>query len=208
MDRNKPKERHNIRMLRGKKKGQFAKNKVVSARENNYVAIINRCREQAVRVNEVNKPPECFTEIESLGARRIVNLIVLGQQLWCRDYKIPLSINNILSEKRYGLASIFKVKCMQCEKEVFVSTDKRLSEKGGFIVNTKAALGMIDAGIGETHVNSLLTSMDVPSIGPKTIKIHERVVGKAIEEVAEGSCLKSIQLEKKLTVKVAKESVL
>lgn len=37
-----PKERYNVRMLRGKMKGKFSKIKVVNARENNYAATIQR----------------------------------------------------------------------------------------------------------------------------------------------------------------------
>ena len=32
------------------------------------------------------------------------------------------------------------------------------------------SLGMLDAGIGETHVNSFLTALDIPPIPHKTLK--------------------------------------
>ena len=31
-------------------------------------------------------------------------------------------------------------------------------------------VGMIDAGLGEMHVNSLLSAMNIPTIPPKSIK--------------------------------------
>ena len=43
---------------------------------------------------------------------------------------------------------------------------------------------MLHAGIGETHVNNLLTSMNVPPIHHKTLKRREREAGKGIETVA------------------------
>ncbi|XP_077282105.1 uncharacterized protein LOC143908348 [Temnothorax americanus] len=48
-----PKERYNVRMLRGKMKGKFAKIKVVNARENNYAATIQR-REKTCAIFIVN----------------------------------------------------------------------------------------------------------------------------------------------------------
>lgn len=64
---------------------------------------------------------------------------------------------------------------------------------------------MIDAGIGQTHLNSVLTVMDIPSIGSKALKVHERKVDKVIEKVAEESCLESIRLETTLTMQEANE---
>ncbi|XP_024870032.1 uncharacterized protein LOC112453480, partial [Temnothorax curvispinosus] len=155
-----------------------------------------------------NNSPECLHAEDSLGSRRIVNLKVFGQQLWCLSCNIALSINNAVSEKNFGLASIFKVKCSQCGRLRTVNTDDKLPGNEGFIVNTKAAFGMIDAGIGPTHLNTFLTSIDLPSIAPKSLKIHERRIGKAIEEVAKESCLKGIQLEKNLTVNESQDVLL
>lgn len=43
---------------------------------------------------------------------------------------------------------------------------------------------MLHAGIGETHINNFLTSMNVPPIHHKTLKRREREAGKGIETVA------------------------
>ena len=43
---------------------------------------------------------------------------------------------------------------------------------------------MLHAGIGETHVNNLRKSMNVPPIHHKTLKRREREAGKGIETVA------------------------
>lgn len=55
---------------------------------------------------------------------------------------------------------------------------------------------MLHAGIGVTHVNALLTSINLPAVGQNTLKAREREVGAAIETVARNSCLEGLQLEK------------
>ena len=48
---------------------------------------------------------------------------------------------------------------------------------------------MLHAGIGPTHVNELLSSINVPPLGESTLKAREREVGPQIEKVAKESCL-------------------
>ena len=56
--------------------------------------------------------------------RRIIHMKTLGDQLICSKCKSVLSLQNIVTEKRYGLASKFDVKCRKCYKICKVSTDK------------------------------------------------------------------------------------
>lgn len=56
--------------------------------------------------------------------------------------------------------------------------------------------GMLHAGIGATHVNALLTSVNLPAIAENTLKAREREVGPAIEKVAKESCGKALEEEK------------
>ena len=67
-------------------------------------------------------------------------------------------------------------------------------------INTRIALGALNAGIGQTHVNSLFSCLNVPSVNHVTFKVREREVGKAIESVAEASCLESCSEERKRAV--------
>ena len=67
-------------------------------------------------------------------------------------------------------------------------------------VNTRIVLGALNAGIGQTHVNSLLSCMNVPSINHTTFKAREREIGKAVESVAEASCMESSHEERKRAV--------
>ena len=62
------------------------------------------------------------------------------------------------------------------------------------------SLGMIDAGIGESQINTVLSSLNVPAVTAPLLKRHERIVGTAIEAVAQESCLESIRLENEITL--------
>ena len=57
-------------------------------------------------------------------------------------------------------------------------------------------VGVLHAGIEVTHVNALLTSINLPAVGQNTLKARERVFGPAIETVARNSCLERLQLQK------------
>lgn len=59
---------------------------------------------------------------------------------------------------------------------------------------------MIDSGVGETHINKILTALDIDPVAHKTLKKYERKVGLAIEELAEESCFEAISLKKQLTL--------
>ena len=62
------------------------------------------------------------------------------------------SITRILNETKYGLGSIFKVSCkyhLAVNKIITSSTiGKGRTGHGSFELNTKMALGMVDAGLG------------------------------------------------------------
>ena len=47
---------------------------------------------------------------------------------------------------------------------------------------------MEHAGIGPTHVNNFLTTMNIPAVDPKLLRRQERVIGPVIEKVAQESC--------------------
>lgn len=55
---------------------------------------------------------------------------------------------------------------------------------------------MIHAGIGATHVNALLTSINLPAVHENTLKARERGIGPALEKIAKRSCKNVIEKEK------------
>lgn len=65
---------------------------------------------------------------------------------------------------------------------------------------------MLHAGIGPTHVNALLTSINLPPVGQNTLKAREREVGPAIEWVAKKSCAEAIEAEKRCWIDGQQES--
>ena len=47
---------------------------------------------------------------------------------------------------------------------------------------------MLHAGIGPTHVNALLTSMNIPPVSSGTLERRQAEAGPVVEEVAKESC--------------------
>ncbi|XP_024882270.1 uncharacterized protein LOC112461303 [Temnothorax curvispinosus] len=134
-----------------------------------------------------------------IDGRRIVDLNVLGQQLWCCSCGEVLSLQNIQSEGRRGLASLFLVLCHKCQvvNEVCTNTQRRTVDKRRvhFDINSQAALGILHSGLGWTRFKKLLTCMNIPYPDFKTFKKYEQEVRFAAEEVAEESCVEANALE-------------
>ncbi|KAJ8684806.1 hypothetical protein QAD02_020599 [Eretmocerus hayati] len=182
---------YDIRGLRGKLKGKFVKKSVVVGMEN---AQKGRSEPRAPRAMDGNLSGLTKPQIFCL---RLVDLDVLGDELWCRRCDIPLSIKNRAAEAKIGLASILTVTCQQCRHNHSVHTHKKDQNNSTYEMNSRSAFGMIDAGIGP--VNTLLSALNAPSVNHTTLKRYERIIGPAIERVAEKSCIESIRLEKEFT---------
>ena len=73
-------------------------------------------------------------------------------------------------------------------------------------INTRIALGAHKAGIGQTHVNSILSCMNVPSINHTTFKARQREIGKVVESVAEARCMETCHEEQKRAVAAGSQS--
>jgi len=58
---------------------------------------------------------------------------------------------------------------------------------------------MIHAGIGVTHVNAFLTSVNIPPIDAKNMKRKEREIGPAIESLAKKSCTDALWEEREIS---------
>ena len=69
--------------------------------------------------------------------RRIVELIFLGQQLWCTSCKECLSLDNIENEYRGGLGSMLYVRCHKCLLINPITTGKQHSVVGVAVRNTR-----------------------------------------------------------------------
>ena len=112
--------------------------------------------------------------------------------LFYSSYLGPLSFYNVRDEVRYGLASTFVITCPVRGKnnEIKTSEKHKSGQRGppAFDVNTRVALGCLHAGIGQNHINNLLSTLNAPTINSVTFKLREREVGIAVEGVAKSSC--------------------
>ena len=116
----------------------------------------------------------------------------------------PLSLGNVIEEQQNGLASTFTVLCSQCNAENTIKTSKdtRSSAHGplAFDVNTRAALGCLHTGVGNTHLNNLLSTLNVPAMNSSTFKNQEKEARKAIELVAKNSCQHFLNREREKAI--------
>lgn len=115
-----------------------------------------------------------------------------------------MSLGNVFEEEHSGLASTFTVICSQCNAENTIKTSKehRSGARGPltFDVNARAALGCLHTGVGNTHLNNLLSILNVPALNSSTFKNREREAGKAIELVAKNSCQQFLNLEREKAI--------
>ena len=113
----------------------------------------------------------------------------------------PLSLVNITEEKQSGLGSIFSFKCSFCGhlNEVKSPGEHKAGSRGPLVndINTRAVLGSLQAGMGNTHLNNLLSTINIPTMNHQLFKRREREVGNALENIARESCKINLNLEKK-----------
>ena len=53
-----------------------------------------------------------------------------------------------------------------------------------FDINTKAASGILHAGIGDTHLNNLLSVSNLPQTSHKILKARETEIGSVMQTFA------------------------
>ena len=115
-----------------------------------------------------------------------------------------MSLYNVKEERRFGLASVFTISCSSCGEKNNVKTPSahRSGQQGALThnINSRAVLGCLHTGIGETHLNNLLSTLNVPTINPVTFKSRERGIGTAVEKVARKNCLENMALDRKLAL--------
>ena len=89
---------------------------------------------------------------------------------------------------------------MFCGKSNKINTsgEHRSGKRGppAFNVNTRVALSCLHAGIGQTHINNVLATIDIPPLNLCTYKQREREVGRAVECIAKTSCQDSLNRER------------
>ena len=136
----------------------------------------------------------------------------------CSNCKIPLNICSAKGVQTRGLGGWIYISCdnLACSQMNKISIGKQhrnpVVQKDNeynvlphgnaiFYINTKAASGMLHAGIGETHINNMLTTMNLPRIGHKSLKKRENEIGAVLEIFAKGLADSALETEKELTEK-------
>ena len=60
--------------------------------------------------------------------------------------------------------------------------------------------GTFNAGIGHSHLNKILTALNIPEFYWNTFKTYEREVGHCTEQTADESCKEAALEERRLTI--------
>ncbi|XP_071652286.1 uncharacterized protein [Temnothorax longispinosus] len=175
-----------------RRKGRFETKRKIQWKDN-VIAGVKRRR----LIREEHDKPK-------IDGHRIVNITKVAEDMWCWSCNASLSFRHIENETVLGLASIFHVRCQNCNKLKRVNTSDRETNvadnrKRKFDINYKVALGVIDGGIGITQLNTVLSAMNIPTIHATLLKRYERSVGVAIESAAKESCVEAIKVEKELS---------
>lgn len=58
---------------------------------------------------------------------------------------------------------------------------------------------MLDSGLGSSHINNILATVNIPTMSPNTIQRHEEIVGEAIGKEASKSMCQAVLTESLLT---------
>ncbi|KAK0180581.1 hypothetical protein PV327_002948 [Microctonus hyperodae] len=154
---------------------------------------------------------ESATESNNLEGRRIVHLKTLFEHIFykCQKCDTMVPLNNTVDEERIGLASIFTVQCENCRGKIRFAIDKkhqvkkqctRTKARSHYDVNTRAAMGALNAGVGNTHINKILASLNIPPLYINCYKTHETEVGTVAEEMARESCIAATLMERELSI--------
>ncbi|KAL5019190.1 hypothetical protein ScPMuIL_004912 [Solemya velum] len=127
----------------------------------------------------------------------------------CSDCEEALQLHRITEERRYGLSSLLYVECV-CGTLNSITTSKshhaKESKRGvpAYDVNTKAALGMYHAGVGQTQVASFLSTLEIEGLHAKSMKARELEFSEHMKAVAQASCDEALQKEVAISLDVCK----
>ncbi|XP_008207868.1 uncharacterized protein LOC103316340 [Nasonia vitripennis] len=180
-------------------KGKIMTEKQYKRRMKQIESGLMRKKEKVQTKNQCDDDQQAECMIEG---RRIIDLKVMAQHLYCSFCTEILSLEDIEKEAKKGLASDFTVRCRKCLATSIVPTSKvHLGPNGQLLYdnNTKAALSAIHNGNGHTTLKKFCGSMNMPCMTAKTYKSYEREIGPVIESVAKESCLEACKEEKRLT---------
>ena len=184
------------------------------------------CEGLDVHEEQIYATPELPKNIKPIGnCRLIVELdhIIMQLNRGCKKCEIPLNMCSAKGVLTRGLGGWLYITCdnpaCAVVNKVSIGKQHRRNSTGSnnpfnvspsgnaiFDVNTKAASGMLHAGIGETHLNNLFTTMNLPQITHRSLKKCENEIGPILESFAKQSAANALMQEKELSEKQAEES--
>ena len=95
-------------------------------------------------------------------------------------------------ETRSGLRSVFNIQCSRCGKINNVHTSKHhrtgSREPKASDINSRAVLGLLHIGVGQTQLNNFRATFNVPTMNSQLFKMREREIGNTNEKAAKASC--------------------
>ena len=184
------------------------------------------CEGLDVQEEEVSQTPDLPKSTIPVDKYRLV--IELGHVIeklkaGCKQCKIPLNLCSTKEVQTRGLGGWLYITCdnQVCSVVNRISLGKQhrqscnemdnpfnLSPSGNaiFDINTKAASGMLHAGIGEMHLNNLFATMNLPQISHTSLKKREDEIGSVLETFAKHSAESSLINEKELSEQKPDES--
>ncbi|XP_058796021.1 uncharacterized protein LOC131666934 [Phymastichus coffea] len=98
------------------------------------------------------------------------------------------------------------VQCYKCNGVIKVETSSKRASNRYYDSNLKLAISTIDAGLGETKLNTFISGLNIPAINASSLKKWERYVGTGIEKLAQTTCIAAIKEEKRLTLELKKQN--
>jgi len=120
-------------------KGWFSTSKAINWKTN-----LSKAHKKTEVVLPPVPPPPANPKLELVG-RRVVELQLLADGLWCPTCQVTLSLKDTEREELRGLASVFFVRCSKCNviHEVCTSKSSNTAQNHKiYDVNCKMAIGM------------------------------------------------------------------
>ena len=181
------------------------------------------CQRLDVQVEESQTPllPKSLIPIDKY--RLVIELGHIVEQLkvGCKQCKLQLNICSAKGVQTRGLGGWLYITCdnQACEEVNRISLGKQhrrnTSDQGDtllpsgnaiFDINTKAASGMLHAGIGERHLNNLFATMNLPQISHTSLKKREDEIGSVLESFTRHSVESALSKEMELSEQNTEES--
>lgn len=115
--------------------------------------------------NDEEEEDEEIEEEDVLGGRRIVELSVLAAKLeaGCKNCSAELKLSSCIGEIRYGLGSLLKISCSQCQETNNIPTGKRHGTNV-WDINTQLGAAALFCGQGEMIINNFLAALNIPIV--------------------------------------------